>query len=665
MYQPDSGSNPVAPGASSPARECSSFPAWTPALLLGLLTLALYWPATRHDFVNYDDEVYVTSNARIQGGLTLNNLKWAFVTPVDANWHPLTVLSHMLDCQLFGLKPWGHHLTSVLLHALNTVLVFLLLRRLTGATWRSAIVAALFGWHPLHVESVAWVAERKDVLSACFGLLALIFYARYVDGFKSQDPKLKIFYPLSLLIFACGLMSKAMLVTWPLVMLLLDYWPLNRISNLKNDEKDGTLAWLVWEKMPFFVLAAAACVITFVVQKHQGALDPGEKLPVLARAGNALVSYCRYLGKLFWPVKLAVFYPHPGYWPPQDVLLAAGLLTSVSVLFWWVRRRYPFMPMGWMWFLGTLLPVIQLVQTGSHAMADRYTYIPSLGVFIIVTWGVCEVTRRWRHPTPWLCATVGVVLVLLATLTRRQLGCWQDSETLFRHAFAVTENNYLAHNDLGFVLFKKGQGDDAIIHYREAIRMKPDFAEARNNLGIALCNQGRLDEAISQYQTAIRLNPRFAEAYDNFGIALFDKGEVGEAIKQYQEALRLKPQYAESHNNLGVALREHGEIDESINQCQEAIHLSPAFAEAHNNLGIALFIKGRVQEAMGEFQEAIRLKPDFAEARSNLGIALASQGRLDDAIIQFQAAVRLKPDDVKARNNLAHALEIKNSPPGH
>ena len=367
------------------------------AIILVLVTIALYWPATRHDFVNYDDDAYVTANVRVQTGLTLESMKWALFSPVNNNWHPLTVWSHMADCQFFGLEPWGHHLTSVLLHALNTVLVFLLLGSLTGAFWRSVLVAALFGWHPLHVESVAWVSERKDVLSAFFGLLALIAYARYAEGstqpqgrgswsvirgpWSLSHPPFAVFYLLSLLLFALGLMSKPMLVTWPFVMLLLDYWPLRRFEPSTLNSQLSTILRLLKEKIPFFVLAALGSVVTFEVQQHGGAIMAAERLPLAGRSENALVSYCRYLGKLFWPTDMAVFYPLPGQWPVGKVLLAGVVMLGITLVLFRLRRRYPYLLMGWLWYCGTLVPVIQLVQTGSHAMADRYTYIPSVGVW--------------------------------------------------------------------------------------------------------------------------------------------------------------------------------------------------------------------------------------------------------------------------------------------
>jgi Flp pilus assembly protein TadD len=619
------------------------------AALLALVTIALYWPATSYDFVNYDDNVYVLDNAHVTGGLTLENARWAFRSGYAANWHPVTWLSHMLDCQLFGLAPRGHHLTNVLLHALNAMLIFALLQQMTGATWRSLSVAALFAVHPLRVESVAWVAERKDVLSGCFGLLALIAYARYaeVQSLKSKvqspppasrithhvsrftfhvsrrPPHAAIFYLLSLGLFALGLMSKPMLVTWPFVLLLLDYWPLERFQRRSAGR-------LVTEKIPFFVLAVVASVVTFMVQQRGGAVMAAETLPLSVRGGNALISCCRYLGKLFRPTDLAVFYPHPGSWPLESVLLAGGLIAGLSVLLFVKRRGYPFLLMGWLWYLGTLVPVIGLIQVGDQSMADRYSYLPLIGVLVLAVWGVCELTRGWHYPVFALPVAGSMAIVLCMALTRQQLGYWKDSETLFRHALAVTEKNQVALNNLGMALARKGQTDEAIRQYQEALRLKPDYAEPHYNLGNLLARAGQIDEA----------------------------------MREYQEAVRLKPDYAAAHNNLGFALARKGQMDQAIRQYQEAIHLKPDYAGAHYNLGFALVRLGQTDEAIRQLQEAVRLKPDYAEAHYSLGNELAKKGQIDEAITHYQEAIRLKPGYTEAQNNLARALGIKNAPAG-
>ena len=691
MQVPTTNSKPDPTEAAAPAVARPHFPVWLPAVLLALATIALYWPAMRHDFVNYDDRVYVTENVHVQEGLTLESIKWACLNPVCSNWHPLTVLSHMLDCRLFGVKPGGHHLTNVLLHALNAALVFVLLQQMTGAIWRSLFVAALFAVHPLRVESVAWVAERKDVLCGFFFLLTLWAYAQYVSrarrkasgesqtsNIEHRTSNAQRCYWSAVLFFALGLMSKPMIVTLPFVLLLLDYWPLGRVTRLHSaparQASDkwrvtrfripvpqlSTFSQLLFEKLPFFALAAAASIVTFMVQKQTGAVKTVDTFPLGARVGNALISYCRYVGKTFWPANLAVYYPHPGYWPLEKVLLAGVFLCGISALLFMMRERYPFLLMGWLWFAGTLAPVIGLVQVGGQAMADRYTYIPSLGLLILTIWGAYELTRCWRHQVIGLSVAGLAAIILCCAATRQQLGYWQDSETLFRHTLEVTENNALAHNNLGLALLDKGQTGDAISQFQEALRLKPDYTDAHYNLGTALLQKGQTDEAMSEFQEAIRLKPDYAHAHINLGVALLNQGRADEANRHFQEAIRLNPDFADANYNLGVALLNKGQTDGAISQFQAAIRLKPDFAEAHINLGVALARKNQLDEAISQYQEALRLKPDFAEAHYNLGVALARKNQIDGAISQFQEALRLKPDYANAQKNLERALDQKN-----
>jgi protein O-mannosyl-transferase len=544
-------------------------PFWLLAASLALVTVIVYWPATGCSFVNFDDGDYVTANAQVQAGLTWEGMKWAMVSPVCCNWHPVTVLSYMVVCQVCGVTPWGHHLVNVLLHALNAALVFVLLTQMTGARWRSLLVAALFAVHPQRVESVAWVSERKDVLSGCFGFLSLILYACYVQtriraaeggaqkaSGRIPSPVSSRYYALSLCCFGLGLLSKPILVTWPFVMLLLDYWPLARLGQCPGWRllriRQGW--WLIKEKIPFFVLAAATSLVTVVVQQRGGAIVGAEQLSLGARCGNALISYWRYLGKLVWPTDLAVFYPHPGRWPLAQVLLAGCLLAGVSLLLLAQRRRYPFLLVGWFWFCGVLVPAIGLVQSGGWAIADRQTYFASLGPLIMAVWGACEWSRQsWSPPVAlWLAGATAVVC--WSSLTRQQIQYWKDSETLFGHSLEVTGDNYPAHLNLGIALGEKGEFVPAIRQLQEALRLKPESVEGHITLGIAFGQLGQFDEAIRHFEEAIHLQPENAFAHYNLGLAHSKKRELDQAIREFQEAIRLQPDYIQAEENLARAL---------------------------------------------------------------------------------------------------------------
>ena len=665
-------------------------------LLLFVLVLWGFLPSLRNDFVNYDDNVYVTENLQVQAGLTWESLAWAFgkFHGEQTYWHPLTWVSHMLDCRLYGLQPWGHHLTSVLWHAVNTLLVFLVFKRLTGAVWRCAVLAALFALHPLQVDTVAWVTERKNLLSTFFFLLTVWAYALYAElrSLKSKVQSLKsevgshvpqttdhgprttdhgprttdhrslitdhrsLLYLLSLFFFVCGLMSKATLLTLPFILLLLDWWPLRRFQV-------STLRHLLFEKLPFLAAAAPAALVSVYGQKQMGALPGFVQCSLGERIANAILSFVRYVAQTFWPVDLAVYYPFPATIPLGPVVAAALLSLTASALLLWAARRRPYLAIGWLWFVVTLLPVIGLVQIGGHSRADRYTYVPLIGLFLLVVWAAHDFTKRWRYQAVCLAAAAVLVFSVCLVLTRRQIGYWKDSETLLRHALAVTGDNSVAQNNLGVALIKRGQPDEAVTHLQEATRIAPNFADAYNNLGTALAMQGRLDDAIARFQESLRLQPDYAQAHNDLGAALGRQGRLDEAIAHLQEAVRLAPDLADARCNLGDALAAKGRLDEAIAQYQQAIRLNPNYPDTHNHLGIALSSKGRLDEAIGHFQQALRLNPDYAEAQGNLGAAFGRMGRLDEAIYHLQEAVRLKPDYPAAQKNLRTALAAKAASP--
>jgi tetratricopeptide (TPR) repeat protein len=613
-------------------------------LALLLATFAVYAQVRHFDFVNYDDPDYTTGNLHVRQGLTAQGLEWALTSRDAANWFPVTWVSHMLDSQFFGLESGWDHLHNVLLHALAAILLCIFLERATGTRWRSALVAFLFALHPLHVESAAWVAERKDVLSACFWFLTLWAYLRYTER-PGSGRYLVVFLGLCL-----GLMAKPMVVTLPCVLLLLDYWPLARLRLL------GRKA--VWEKLPLLGLSGAAAAITYLVQEHAGAV---KALPLETRLANATLSYTLYILKTFWPSRLAVFYPYPrgfAFLP----LLAAGLFlavvtTGVIVL----CRRSPYLLTGWGWFVVTLVPVIGLVQVGGQARADRYMYIPIVGLLIMLVWGAAEILERWRAKV--LAVPLAATTCLAcAALTWIQVGYWRNSETLFRRALEVTDDNAVANHNLGnYLMASPGRLSEAILYLETAVRIDPDSAPAHTDLGSALAKSGRLPEAIAQFQEAIILAPDSPIPHNNLGSTLTEAGRLPEAIAEFQTALRLDPAYDEARRNLaaaqtggsaetnssrGLALLKAGDATGALAELEAALRINPSDADAQNNLGVALStFPERQRESIAHFEAAVRLRPDFADAQYNLGVALSGiPGRLPDALLHLEEADRLRPD---------------------
>ena len=553
-------------------------PLWLGVALV-LATLIVYWPATDNGFVNYDDDVYVTDNAQVRQGLTRESLRWVWTAQVSANWHPLTLLSHMADVSGFGLDAAAHHRTSVLLHGLNALLLFVVLARMTGSRWQPAVVAALFALHPLHVESVAWIAERKNVLSTLFWILTMGAYARWV---RSPDPRR---YLLALSLFALGLMTKPMLVTLPFVLLLIDHWPLDRLR--------GAVGRRIVEKLPFFSLTVASSAITFVVQQRGGAVDVAGALPLAARVANAVVSYGRYLLDTLWPLDLAVLYPLTPAISPWHVVLSGAVVVTITVGAIASASTRPWFTVGWLWYLGTLVPVLGLVQVGFQSRADRYTYVPLIGIFVVLAWAGAEWLER-RPGDRRLAAAVMLALLLVSSgVTRAQLRHWSDSVALWQRTIAVTEHNAIAHYNLGRAVDDRRDLGRAVEHYRQAIRLDPVFVEAHANLASAIRRQGDLAGAIPHYRRALELDPQRATSHLSLANAVAATGRAADAIEHYREAVRLDPDLALAHFNLANTLRQVRRYDEAIESYREAVRADPDFVEAQRNLELLLQRTGR------------------------------------------------------------------------
>ena len=631
-------------------------------LLLAAAGLALYWPVAGYDFINIDDHVYFGENEHVLAGLTWRNLAWAFQTTLDASWYPLSWLSFMLDAELFGRGPAGPHLMNVLLHVANGILLFLLLERLTGSRWRSAFVAGLFALHPLHVESVAWVSERKDVLSTLFGLLTLLCYGRFAATAAKSFRLGAQAYFLALLLFALSLLSKPMLVTLPFVMLLLDYWPLRRIEASDLCRQPSTLPRLLLEKVPFLLLAMIASAVTVVVHKHAGAIAPFAIISMPARIGNAFVAYARYLGLTFWPTGLAIPYLHPGHWPLGAVGLGVALVAGFSTTALWLGRRRPYLLVGWFWFLGTLVPVIGLIQWGNQSMADRFMYVPSVGLSIAVAWGLGEMLGRWHLPRPAVGATAVLVLLALGLRSRDQLGYWRNSSTLFQHSIEVTTGNYVAYDCLGSALDRQGKYSEALPLFSASVRLKPRYPEGQYDLGTVLMTMGRLEEAVQHLTAAVKNDPTFAHAHINLGKALMEQGKVNEAATHLSQAVRLTPDDPEAQYNLGTVLLMQAKPGEAIACFSEALRLKPDYGDAHGNVGVALMQQGKPGEGAAHLSSAVRLNPGNPGAHDNLGLALLELNRPHEAAEQFTEALRLNPDTPGPHYHLALALVRQDKP---
>jgi tetratricopeptide (TPR) repeat protein len=624
-------------------------------VLLVLAVGLVFGQAVSHGFVNYDDGLYVYENPALTRGLTAEGIVWALTT-VDGNfWHPLTWISYLVDFQLYGLNPWGYHLTNILLHAANTILLFLVLRRMTGWLGLSALVAAVFAIHPLRVESVAWVAERKDVLSGLFFMLTLGAYVGYV-----RHPFSRVRYLAVVLLFALGLMAKPVLVTLPFGLLLLDYWPLGRMAGPASDEPTAKQGFsiprrLVIEKIPLLLLSVVFCVVTpFAEGEAVMGLDV---VPMSWRIANAPVCYVAYLTKLICPVGLAVPYLHlgsnmPAWKVASSLLLLLGI--SAAALASW--RKFPYLFVGWFWYLGTLVPMIGLVQVGQHAMADRYTYLAQIGLYVALAWGAAQVVTSWPHRR-WMCGIASALLLaVLMGCAWRQTCFWHDNETLWTHTLACTSPNYLAHRLLGTALVERREFDGAIAHQQAALQIQPHSASAHFGLANALAGLGKLDEAIVHYRKALALKPEYADAHYNLGVALVSCGQLDEAIVHFQNVLEIEPNRADAHNNLGMALAARGRFEEAIAHYRKALEIQPDYADAGYNLGLALAGCGHFDEALIHLRPALERRRDDAELHSALGDILAARGQFQEAVAHYHTALKIRPDDVSAEKNLAWLL---------
>lgn len=611
--------------AKTSGQSASRKAAWQQAgicVFLAAIVWVVFGQTARFEFVNMDDNIYVYQNPAVTSGLTLPGVATAFDYHVIDNWVPLTTLSHMAAWQLFGSNPAGHHLTNVVLHAATAILLFLVLCRMTAALWRSAFVAALFAIHPLRAESVAWVSERKDVLCGVFFMLTLWAYVGY-----ARNPRSLARYLVALVFFAFALMAKPIAVTLPVILLLLDYWPLNRFASSTNTEgkaatsPNPSLKRLLLEKIPFLLLSLGSCLPT-VLSERPGIMDI-QKFPLPLRIENALVSCAAYIWQLVWPAKLIIPYPYPSHdLPFSEVTLAVIFLATVSLAAFYWRRKYPYLLVSWVWYLVMLVPVIGLVQVGVQARADRHTYLSEIGLCLALAWWIADLSIRWRNRLLILGIASALIIAALTGTAVTQVAYWHDDETMLHHTLAITPNNWWAHVNLGDAIYERNQLDDAMIEYRKGIEQNPDSAVAHSDLGDVLLRKVQVDDAIAEYRAALKIDPGYASA----------------------------------HSNLGYALIQKGDFDQAIAECREALKLDPHNAAAYNNLGDALYEKNQPEEAMTQFREALKLSPGNASYLANIGDILAKEGRTDEAVAQYAEALKSDPANVPVQDRLGRAI---------
>ncbi|MBN1516200.1 tetratricopeptide repeat protein [Candidatus Sumerlaeota bacterium] len=633
----------------APSRDSAKFaPLWIAAGLIALALIA-FEPVRHNAFVQYDDNHYLTENANLQSGLSLQSAAWAFTTGHACNWHPVTWLSHALDIELFGFNPLGHHWHNVLLHAAVTILLFLILRNMTGALWRSAFVAMVFGVHPLRVESVAWASERKDLLCALFWMLTIAAYCAYVRRGGI------VRYLLVVLCLALGLMAKPMAVSLPLVLLLLDGWPLRRVRWLAGDDGEAApLKRLIVEKIPLFALCLASCIVTYLAQDR--AMRASADWPLLFRAINALDSYVNYLWKLLWPAKLALFYPYPEQWHWWKLLIDAVVVLACTGFAAVRFSKQPYLAVGWLWYVISLIPVIGLVQVGSQAMADRYTYLPSIGVLIMLAWAVADWTASWPHRKILLGALCGLLALGMIWGTRAQTAYWRDSVALFEHTLAVTEMNYVIQYELGLVLWQQGEAEAAADHFNRALEIWPGYPDANVNMAVILMTRNQFEKALTHLQRALQANPNYDKAHYNMGALFQAQGKLDPAMAAYQQAVRCNPNHAGAYNNLGMLKGQSGKIGEAMECFHESLRIDPDNVQARCNYAQALMMLGRHKDALEQFQAAFRINPMDTDICTGVASAFFATGGFYGAVDYYRRALELQPDNVLALNGLAWIL---------
>jgi len=611
-------------------------------VILAASIIAVYWPVYKYEFIKYDDDTYVTENKNIQSGFTLNSLKWMFTADYASNWHPLTWISHTLDCMIYKGKAGGHHITSVLFHIANTILLFYFFKRTTSLVWPSFFIAAAFALHPLRVESVAWVAERKDVLSTFFWLLTMLAYVKYAGGGKLK------WYFITLILFVLGLMSKPMLVTVPFVLLLCDYWPLERKLN----------KFLLIEKIPFFIFAFASCVITYICQQKGGAVTDIATYGLKNRVAGIVIYYGQYLWKTVWPTKLAVLYPYFASDLTTAKLITSGtILAAICAVVFRFGRKHKFLTFGWLWYLGTLVPVIGIVQIGAHTIADRYTYVPLTGIFLAVVLGA----RQLFHRHIKILAALGVaVLIAWGIASAQQLKYWKDSLTLFRRTIDVTKKNYIIMTNYAAALNDAGRHEEAAKFSRKLIEMRPQTAENHNSLGCSLLNLGRNDEAIEEFRLALHYKPAFPQAYYNMGIAVSDYNNFEKAVLFFRKAVEYKPDYIDAYIRLAITLNELQRFGETVEVCNQALQIAPQNVILRGYRGMALSGIGRIDDAIEDIKYVVSQRPNDMQMHRNLGILLAKKGLYSQAAQEYRLILQNEPNNTNVQWLLDKCLKDAN-----